>query len=250
VNFSRTNGREHGLRTKSAVFTLLFILFGNVLAQSPIASFDQMSDDELRAFREQKVSELKERVRTIQPRQTIDGMVYDGIFFCTIYYTPKESGFTADRGFDTTPTIAPGLHGHTYPRDFLLAVKKEGFGRISQPVGECNYVRWMGDGDFAFAKTPVGHRGEVLVPRRSCAISKHNKFFRQHSRLVIKSQTIESEIGNNEWIVCDTGPAVHPLQIDLYWGEDEPRGAIGRQRARPNGTPLEYAFETEVTVKE
>jgi hypothetical protein len=40
------------------------------------------------------------------------------------------------------------------------------------------------------------------------------------------------------------------LQIDLYWGEDEPRGAVGRQRARPSGTALEYAFEVDVIAKE
>jgi len=42
---------------------------------------------------------------------------------------------------------------------------------------------------------------------------------------------------------------VHPLQIDLYWGEDEPHGAIGRQRARPSGTWMEYAFDVEVTAR-
>ena len=29
----------------------------------------------------------------------------------------------------------------------------------------------------------------------------------------------------------------------------KPRGAIGRQRARPRGTWMEYAFEVEVTAK-
>jgi hypothetical protein len=69
----------------------------------------------------------------------------------------------------------------------------------------------------------------------------------QRTRLRIKSQTVNDETGSDEWLVCDTGPGVHPLQIDLYWGEDEPRGAVGRQRARPRGTWMEYAFEVEVT---
>jgi hypothetical protein len=212
---------------------------------------DKMSDDELRAFREQKVRELKERVREISPQRSGGaGVTYDGIFFCTIYYTPKESGFTAERGFDATPVSAPGLHGRRYPRDFLRAVKKEGFGRINETVAGCNYIRWMSDERFAFARMPVGRRGEVLVPRRSCAISSRNKFLRQHSRLLIKSQPVNNEIGSGEWIVCDTGPGLHALQIDLYWGEDEPRGAFGRQRARPRGTSMEYAFETEVTAKD
>src|SRR3982751_5718670 len=34
-----------------------------------------------------------------------------GEFFvvCTLYYTPMESGFTADRGFDATLVTKPGL---------------------------------------------------------------------------------------------------------------------------------------------
>ena len=95
----------------------------------------------------------------------------------------------------------------------------------------------------------LGRRGEVLVPRRSCAISSSNRFLRQHARLKIKSQTVNEETGSDEWFVCDTGPGVHPLQIDLYWGDDEPHGAIGRQRARPRGTWMEYAFDVEVTAQ-
>ena len=210
---------------------------------------DKMTDDELRALREQKVAELKERVRNSHLEQNPDGTIYPHIFFCTIYYTPKESGFTSERGFDATPVTAAGLRGRKYPRDFLLAVKKEGFGRMNEAIDGRNYIRWMSDNRYAFADAPVGRRGEVLVPRRSCAISSRNKFLRQHARLRIKSQTVNEETGSEEWFVCDTGGGVHPLQIDLYWGEDEPRGAVGRQRARPRGTWMEYAFEVEVMAK-
>ena len=218
-------------------------------ADNPEMAIDQMTDDELRAFRQQKVAELKERTRHARLEKTPGGAVYPHIFFCTIYYTPKESGFTAERGFDARPVTAPGLHGRKYPRDFLLAVKKEGFGRINEAVAGRNYIRWMGDHRYAFADAPVGRRGEMLVPRRSCAISSRNKFLHQHARLKIKSQTVNEETGSDEWFVCDTGAGVHPLQIDLYWGEDEPRGAIGRQHARPRGTWMEYAFDVEVTAK-
>ena len=211
---------------------------------------DKMTDDELRAFREQKVAELKRRAHEVRSSEPVpEGAIYPRIFFCTVYYTPKESGFTAERGFDATPIAAPGLHGRKYPRDFLLAVKKEGFGRINEPVDGRNYIRWMNDARYAFADAPVGRRGEMLVARRSCAISSRNRFLRQHARLKIKSRTVNEETGSDEWFVCDTGAGVHPLQIDLYWGEDEPRGAIGRQRARPRGTWMEYAFEVEVTAK-
>ena len=215
-------------------------------AENPEIAMDKMTDDELRAFRDQKIIELRARSRQVRAELTADGTVYPRIFFCTIYYTPKESGFTNERGFDATPIAAAGLHGRKYPRDFLLAVKREGFGRVSEAVDGRNYIRWTGDSRYAFADAPVGRRGEVLVPRRSCAISSRNKFLHQHTRLRIKSQTVNDETGSDEWFICDTGPGVHPLQIDLYWGEDEPRGAFGRQRARPLGTWMEYAFDVEV----
>ena len=212
-------------------------------------STDGMSDDQLRAYRKQRVAELRKNAATIKPEQTSEGTLYRGMFFCTIYYTPKESGFTAERGFDATPITAPGLKNRTYPRDFLAAVKKEGFGRLITPVDGRNYLQWRGGGSYGFAKAPLGRRGEVLEPRRSCAISGRNGFLRQHETITIKSSLVNSETGKDEWFICDTGGGVHPLQIDLYWGEDEPRGAVGRQRARPAGTPLEYAFEVDVTAK-
>lgn len=221
---------------------LLCLLARPAVAQNPDALSNNMSDDELRAYRDEKIAELRRAGRRA-------GGTFVRMFFCTLYYTPKESGFTAARGFDATPVSAPGLHGRKYPRDFLLAVKKEGFGRMSEPVHGRHYIRWLGDGGYGFAEAPVGRRGEVLVPRRSCAISSRNPHLRQHDKLTIKSETVNGETGSDDWFVCDVGPGVHPLQIDLYWGEDEPRGAIGRQRARPAGTWMEYAFETEVTPR-
>lgn len=209
-----------------------------------------MSDEELRAFRKRKVTELRQRAGPYKGEKGEGGTTYRGIFYCTIYYTPMESGFTAAKGFDVTPVSARGLGGRKYPRDFLRAVKKEGFGRLREPVDGRRYIRYAGAGRYAFAEVPLGRRGEVLVPRESCAISSRNPFLRQHDWLTIKSPTVNGETGSKRWFVCDTGGGVNRLQIDLYWGEDEPRGAIGRQRARPAGTWMEYAFETTVTVKD
>jgi hypothetical protein len=225
----------------------LAILLQSSSAANPDAVTDKMSDDELRAFRAAKVAELRQHRKTLRLQQSDAGTIYPRIFFCTLYYTPKESGFTAGRGFDATPIRARGLGGRKYARDFLLAVQKEGFGRLVNPVGGRNYIRWLGGSRYGFAHAPVGRRGEVLVPRRSCAISRHNPFLRQHDTIAIESKTVKGETGNDTWVVCDTGPGVHPLQVDLYWGDDEPRGAIGRQRARPAGTWMEYAFEVDVT---
>src|SRR5256886_15256771 len=52
---------------------------------------------------------------------------------CTLYYTPKESGFTFERGFDATRVAKAGLHGRTYPRGFLRSVMKGGYGRNATP---------------------------------------------------------------------------------------------------------------------
>src|ERR1700730_13912090 len=95
---------------------------------------------------------------------------HSGEYFvvCTLYYTPMESGFTFERGFDATPVTRPGLHGHAYPRDFLRSVRKEGFGRIITPVNGRNYIRYNGGASFAFASRPTGGGGS-LMPHFSAA---------------------------------------------------------------------------------
>src|SRR3989441_7020453 len=96
---------------------------------------------------------------------------HSGEYFivCTLYYTAKESGFTFERGFDATRVTKPGLHGRTYPRDFLRSVKKEGFGRITTSVNGRNYICYNGGDSYAFASDATGGGG-VLVPRFSAAI--------------------------------------------------------------------------------
>lgn len=233
---------------------LLHLFLAGLLAPSMFPSAeldfptDRMTDDELRAYRDSRVQELKETATRYSPEKTPDGPLYE-IFYCTIYYTPKESGFTAEKGFDDTPTSAPGLGKHKYPADFLKAVKKEGFGRLVEPVKDKAYIRYSGSGRYAFAKQALGNRGNVLEPRRSAAISTKNKHLRQRMKLLIDSPELRAVMGTTEWEICDVGGGVHPLQIDLYWGEDEPQGAIGRQRARPAGTKMEYAFDVHVTVQ-
>src|SRR6266480_58173 len=95
---------------------------------------------------------------------------HSGEYFvvCTLYYTPKESGFTFERGFDATPITKPGLHGRAYPRDFLRSVKKEGVGQISTPVNGRDYIRYVSGNSYSYASRPTG--GPELVPRFSAAI--------------------------------------------------------------------------------
>src|SRR6266849_3981845 len=96
---------------------------------------------------------------------------HNGEYFivCTLYYTPKESGFTFERGFDATPVTKPALQGRRYPRDFLRSVKKEGFGRITTPVNGRYYIRYNGSDSYAFGSHATGGGG-VLAPRYSAAM--------------------------------------------------------------------------------
>jgi hypothetical protein len=96
---------------------------------------------------------------------------------CTLYYTQVESGFTSARGFDATPVTKPGLHGRTYPRDFLCSVKKEGFGRIAVPVNGRHYIRYVRGNSYSYASRPTG--GPELVPRFSAAIKLNQSALRR-----------------------------------------------------------------------
>ncbi len=73
------------------------------IAENPEMAMDKMTDEELRAFRDQKIIELRAHRRQFQPEQTANGTAYPRIFFCTIYYTPKESGFIPSAGLMPHP---------------------------------------------------------------------------------------------------------------------------------------------------
>ncbi len=217
------------------------------LAEPEFAT-DKMSDDELRAFRNQMRRELQRLLETAPTEESAEGKVYR-VFYCTVYFTPRESGFTVERGFDDARVSAPGLRGRKYPAAFLEAVRREGFGRLTEPVNGRDFLQYVGGGRYQFAKAALGNRGNVLVARTSCAISRNNPFLRRGQVLRIDSPTVQQVTGSSEWRIEDTGGGLHPLQIDLYWGEDDPMGPVGRRRARPAGTRMEYAFDVKILVK-
>jgi hypothetical protein len=167
---------------------------------------------------------------------------HSGEYFvvCTLYYTPMESGFTIERGFDAAPVTRPGLRGHAYPRDFLRSVKKEGFGRITTPVNGRNYIRYNGGDSFAFASKPTGGGG-VLVARFSAAVKPGRSGLRRGLVVETPSATVGQVFGSTRWKIVDSGGGLHRWQIDLYYGEDEPLGP-GKFMARPRGTTFEYAY--------
>jgi len=150
---------------------------------------------------------------------------------CTLYYTPKESGFTFEHGFDATRVTKPGLHGRVYPRDFLRSVKKEGFGRIVTPVNGRNYIRYNGGDSYGFSSAPSGGGG---TPQAGL-----------HRGLVLETPATEVErvFGSTHWKIVDTGGGLRRWQLDCYYGEDEPLGP-GKFMARPRGTTFEYAYST------
>jgi len=166
-----------------------------------------------------------------------------GEFFivCTLYYTPKESGFTFERGFDATRVTKPGLRGRTYPRDFLRAVKKEGYGRIASPVNGRNYIRYNDGGSYSFAGPPSGGGG-TLIPRLSAA-AKISGVLRRGLVLQTTSAELERVFGSTRWKIVDTGGGLRRWQMDCYYGEDEPLGP-GKFMGRPRGTTFEYAYAT------
>jgi hypothetical protein len=158
-----------------------------------------------------------------------------------------ESGFIAQRGFDVTSVAAAGLRGHKYPREFLAAVKKEGFGRIASPVDDLEYIRYNGRGVYRFAAHPVGRGTNVLVARSSAACRKGKYGFADRTELTTLDETVNRVFRSARWQIVDTGGALKRWQVDLYWGDDEPLGP-GSLAARPRGTTFEYAYSL-VTVK-
>jgi len=167
---------------------------------------------------------------------------HNGEYFvvCTLYYTPKESGFTFERGFDATPITRAGLHGRKYPRDFLRSVKKEGFGRIVSPVNGRNYVRYNGGDSYVFASAPTGGGG-VLIPRFSAAMKSPHGVLRRGVIVVTESPELEKVFHSSRWKIMDTGGGLRRWQIDCYYGEDEPLGP-GKLMGRPRATTFEYVY--------
>jgi hypothetical protein len=174
---------------------------------------------------------------------------HDGDYFvvCTLYYTPMESGFTAERGFDATPITRPGLHGRKYARDFLVSVRKEGFGRLRAPVNGCAYIRYNGGSSYSYARHVVGRGTAALTPRFSGATRRGQRGLGYGTAIETPASEVQRIFGSTNWKIVDTGGGLRRWQIDLYWGEDEPLGP-GRFMARPRGTTFEYAY-SEAKVK-
>jgi hypothetical protein len=166
----------------------------------------------------------------------------------TVYYTPRESGFGAEQGFDMTPVTKPGLKGRTFPRDFLKAVQLEGFGLMKEPVDGCRYLSTCG-GKWAFAKAPLDRHGEPLQPLRSAAVSAATRALPHATTFAVTAANeLPAAFSQARWKVCDTGGGLAPDQIDFYWGEDDPLGP-GAQLSRPRGMPMRIVNSAVVVLR-
>jgi hypothetical protein len=174
---------------------------------------------------------------------------HNGEYFvvCTLYYTPMESGFTFERGFDATRVTKRGLRGRTYPRDFLKSVKKEGFGRIVTLVNGRQYIRYNRGDSFAFASKPSGGGG-VLVARFSAATRRGQRGLGFGTVIETISSTVKEVFGSTRWKIVDTGGGLRRWQVDCYYGEDEPLGP-GHLMGRPRGTTFEYAYSDAKVIR-
>jgi len=141
-------------------------------------------------------------------------------FFCTVYYTPLETGFHATRGFDPTPKGMRGSGGKTFPADFVRSVVMEGFGRVADPVKGKPYLAYNG----RYHKRILGNRGNELIPRQSIAVNTKNPLVPPGGKVWVLDPEIYNQFGASLYEVADTGGGLFRNQIDLYWGEDNPRG--------------------------
>ena len=166
-------------------------------------------------------------------------------FFCTVYYTPKESGFTKARGFDVTPATRSRLGGRKFPNSFIKTVIVEGFGRIKEPTSSGkNYIKYSGT--WGYGSTPLGNRGNSLIDRKSAAVHRYNSLFKKGMPMKVLDPYLYNCFGGTDFETADTGGGLFRSQIDLYWGEDVPLSPL--EPYRPISCPVAVRWIVPVIV--
>ncbi|MCB1234643.1 MAG: hypothetical protein KDM91_06190 [Verrucomicrobiae bacterium] len=153
--------------------------------------------------------------------ETFDGAPETHYFFCTVYYTPREKGFTRDRGFNLAPEKPRGL-SRSFPADFVKATGIEGFGLMREPSGASRYLKY--DGTWGYRARILGNRNNTLLDRESIAVSRRNGLFYPGGRVWILDPELYNTFGVLRYQTADTGGGLYRSQIDMYWGEDDPLG--------------------------
>ena len=167
-----------------------------------------------------------------KPREVVLA-IYEKTFKCSVYYTPLETGFIPEGGFELGLETRPGLEGRKYPKDFFRAVELEGFGHLKEPVEGKSYMRYW-SGKWGFADQPIDNHQRPLIPKRSCAKSKPHALVTENAIISIRCDTPLVKLNSLRWQITDTGSGLVARQLDLYWGEDDPLGP-GKKLCRPNG---------------
>lgn len=171
-----------------------------------------------RAVAAEGIRSFTEVLRSVY--QTFDSPPETHYFFCTVYYTPREGGFTKERGFNVSPDSLGSLRSKKYGADFLKATYVEGFGRLAEPVDGRPYLSY----DGRFHTRILGNRNNTLIDRESIAVHRGNSLFGKTSRAWILDPQLYNQFGATRFQVGDTGGGLYRSQIDLYWGEDDPLG--------------------------
>ena len=223
AQFTLVNELPKGMRWKLAVVVIGFLMLASGIGWYLFLSKENAT--------------LK---RTLKRSKVLE--TYENTFKTTVYYTPRESGFTESEGFDTELETRPGLAGKRYPRSFLNAVEIEGFGRIEQPVDGKHYIAHYG-GTWKFAEEPVDAQGRPLKPKTSAAVDEGHGKLKPGAEFKVEYENVEGVIERETWKVMDTGGGLEDKQIDLYWGEADPKGP-GRLITIPENAPTDIEDPT------
>ncbi len=175
--------------------------------------------------------------------ETFDQPPTTHYFFCTVYYTPREAGFTKERGFKTTPDSLRALRSKKYPHDFVKATYVEGFGRLAEPQNGRPYLSY----DGKFHTRILGNRNNTLLDRESIAVHRGNPLFGKTIRAWILDPEMYNQFGAVRFQVGDTGGGLYKSQIDLYWGKDDPLGP-GADVWRPASCDVAVSWMVPVLV--
>lgn len=166
--------------------------------------------------------------------------VFSDEFSATLYYTPKESGFTANTNTTTMP-----FSGRLVKTDFLLAVKQEGWGLLAQPVNGYNYLGYY-QGAYHLANNPQTSTGNNLIPGQSAAGSPSG-FIINSASIHTYNNSIQNTFNSSDWNIVDVGSLINvSTHVDLYYGDDNPADN-GLRYGRP-ATPTWTGGNTTVSL--
>ena len=143
-------------------------------------------------------------------------------FFCTVYYTPRETGFTPERGFNPTKETRRNLGGEYFSVDFLKASSIEGFGEMAEAHRGQDFIKYTGT--WGYHNRILGNRNNTLLDRESLAVHRGNPLFSTGTRVWILDNEFYNSFGAMRYQVGDTGGGLFRSQIDIYWGQDDPLG--------------------------